>query len=335
MWRTIGHDKAVNTLRRSLSEGRVSHAYLLVGPCHVGKMTLALDLAQALNCLGDERPCGECNQCGRITRALHADVQVVGLGTDESGDGRIRVLIGIDQVREVQREASLKPYEGSYRVFIFDGAEQFSEEAANSLLKTLEEPPDQVVLLLLASDAGALLPTIMSRCQLLELRPVPASLISRELVARYDVDSDTAYEIARLSKGRPGWAFEAATRRDMLDRLYEKLEAIELVIKEGVGERFSYAASLASVIWRDRDAGRQELAIWLDWWRDVLLVKEGAPEFVTHLSRTESLQTVSRSLTSAQVAGAINAVQQTIDHLDRNVNPRLALEDLMLALPRP
>ena len=121
-WRTFGHDKAVNVLQRSLTEGRLSHAYMLTGPPNVGKMTLALDLARAVNCLGDDRPCGECDQCGRIERGVHADVSVIGPGDGDSSSQR--VLVGIDQVREAQRQASLKPFEGRSRVFVFSNAEQ-------------------------------------------------------------------------------------------------------------------------------------------------------------------------------------------------------------------
>ena len=335
MWRTVGHDRAVNALQRGLEEGRVSHAYLLAGPRQVGKMTLALDLAQALNCLGERRPCGECGQCHRISRGLHADVQVVGLESNGSGDGRSRVSISIDQVREVQRDANLKPYEGRYRIFIFDGAEHLSEEAANSLLKTLEEPPDQVVLLLLAADAAALLPTIISRCQLLELRPMSRSLLSQELQTRYNADVATADEIARLSKGRLGWAVDAVSQPELLERLKGELGSIEEVVRAGPEGRFAYANSLASSYSRDRDSGRQKLTMWLAWWRDVLLVKEGVLGFVTYLSEMDTLTSVASTLSSPQVAVAISAVQGTMDHLESNVSPRLALEHMMLALPRP
>ena len=335
MWQTIGHDKAVNVLKRSLESGRLSHAYLLAGPRHVGKMTLAMDLARAVNCLEDQPPCGQCSQCARIDRLLHADVQVVSVETDKSSEGRGRVLIGIDQVREVQREASLKPYEGSCRVFIFDGAEHLSEEAANSLLKTLEEPPDQVVLLLLTTAASALLPTLVSRCQVLDLRPVPSSLIARELEARHELDGARADEIARLSNGRPGWAINVVDTPELIEALSEKLEAFANVVRGGLEERFAYAASLASSTARDRDVGRQELDAWLTWWRDILLISHQVPEFVIHPSDLERLQSVAGALSSVQVARAIGAVRETMEHLERNVNPRLALEGLMLVLPRP
>ena len=334
MWRTFGHDMAVELLKRSLEEGRLSHAYLLAGPRQVGKMTLAVDLAQALNCTGENRPCGECGQCQRIARGLHADVRVVALTGDEREDGRGRVAISIEQVREVQREASLKPYEGRRRVFIFDGAEHLSEEAANCLLKTLEEPPDQVTLLLLTSDRDALVPTLVSRCQLIELRPIPVAIVSQVLQDGYDVGKERADETARLSEGRPGWAIEAATHPEMLQDLSDKLGAIEGLVRGGPEERFAYAASLALKVGRDRDSGRRELALWLAWWRDVLLVKEGGAEFVTHPSRSGTLRSAADALSRAQVTGALNAVRETVEHLERNVNPRLALEHMMLALPR-
>jgi DNA polymerase-3 subunit delta' len=298
-------------------------------------MALAMDLAQALNCKGEDKPCGLCDQCSRTARGVHADVKVVGVASGESGDGRSRVAIGIDQIRNVQRDASLKPYEGRYRVFIFDGAEHLSEEAANSLLKTLEEPPDQVMLILLSSDAAALPATVVSRCQLLELRPVARSLIASHIESRLDVDSETADEIARLSEGRPGWAIDAATRPEVLERLSERLGTIEEIARGGPERRFAYAADLASDFGKDRDSARRELAIWLSWWRDVLLVKSDVSGFVTHLSRTETLRSVAYSLSSEQVVQAVNAVHETIDYLERNVNPRLALEALMLQLPRP
>ena len=335
MWSVVGHQKALRYLQRSLTEGRVSHAYLLSGPRQVGKMVLAMDLAKAVNCTGGDRPCQACDQCTRVGRGLHADVQVVGVADGETDTGRTRVAIGIDQVRDVQREASLMPYEGRQRVFIFDGAEHLSEEASNALLKTLEEPADRVLLLLLTVDSTMLPATVLSRCQVVELRPVPRPLIAKELEARFGADSTAADEIARLSGGRPGWAMDAMTRPQIVEQLAEKLDTIEGVVSGGLEERFDYAARLASSVARDRDSGRQELGAWLEWLRDILLVVEGATDSVTHLSRIDTMRSVARELTSAQVAAAIGAVQSAREDLEANVNPRLALESMVLALPRP
>ena len=338
MWQTIGHEKALNILRRGLQGRQLSHGYLLVGPPQVGKMTLALDLARALNCEADGgeavEPCGDCGQCRRLSDALHADLHVVGVGSEASQDRSARVTIGIDQVREIQRMVGLKPYEGRYRVFIFDGAEHLSDEAANSLLKTLEEPPQQVVLLLLTADWGALLPTIVSRCHQLELRPLPVARVAHELERRFQIDAARADEIGRLSGGRIGWAFNAATDPEILERRSERLAAFESAVQGGLEARFSYAAELAPGFAVNREAARRELALWLEWWRDVMVLKESGRELVTNLSRIETLETVARSLSSAVVAGTMQAIQRAADHLERNVNTRLALEELMLALPR-
>ncbi len=329
-WRTIGHDKAKEFLRRSLDEGRTSHAYLIAGPHRVGKMRLATDLARAVNCTAEERPCEDCGQCVRIERRLHADIRVVGL--ESSGPGR--TLIGIDRVREVQQDASLKPFEGATRVFIFEAADLLSEEAANSLLKTLEEPPDAVLLALLTSRPGVLPATLTSRCQRIDLRPVPFHVIAGELEARHGLDAERASEIARLAAGRPGWAMEAANDRALVDTVAERLDTIEEVVRGGLEERFKHAAGLATSFGRDREAARADLDIWLGWWRDVLLVKEGAEGFVTYLSRADSLQAVADRMSVGGVVRALRGVQDACAHLERNVNPRLALEQMMLSLPR-
>ena len=327
MWNSIGHDGAVELLRRSLGEGRLAHAYMITGPRHLGKMTLAMDLARALNCTGQGRPCDECVQCDRVARGLHTDVKVIGV---EKG-----VMIAIDQVREMQREVSLAPFEGASRVIVIDESERLSQEAANGLLKTLEEPPDQVVLVLLAPDTGAVAATISSRCQLLELKRVPGVTIVDALIRAHGVDAAEADRIARIARGRPGWAFRAVEEPAILEDLSSKLAELEEIVAGSIGERFAHAAGVASAFDRDRDAGRRDMDMWIDWWRDLMLVKAGTPEFVVHVSRLEPMRAAAAKLTAAQIARAIAAIGETVSFLERNVNSRLALEHLFLSLPRP
>src|SRR4030042_396604 len=132
MWQVLGHPKATTLLERSIQRGRLSHAYLFVGPPHVGKMTLALNLAQAVNCQAEDVPCGECASCRRIASGKHADVQIIGLISTEKKE------ISIEQMREMQNSASLPPYEGKQKGFIIEKADLLPHEASNSLLKTLE-----------------------------------------------------------------------------------------------------------------------------------------------------------------------------------------------------
>lgn len=331
MWDTIGHDRAVAALQRGLDSDRVSHSFLIAGPPQVGKTTLALDIARAVNCESNENPCSNCGQCRRISSGMHPDVRIVGL--EKARSGRLRTLISIEQVRDVQRETSLLPFEGRYRVIIFENAELLSEEAANSLLKTLEEPPERVLMILVATNTGSVLPTIVSRCRLVQLRPVPAATIAELLSERKGLDTERAREIAGLASGRAGWAVQAAEDPDMLKRVSDVLDEVEMVVRSPLAERFDYAASLADRFPRDRRSVYSELELWLSWWRDVLLLGQEKPELVSNVARIESLSHAAEHLTPGTVTSAIKTVMRTTFLLERNVSPRLALEGMMLKLP--
>ena len=335
MWRTVGHRKAIESLERAVENGRLSHAYLLTGPPRVGKRTLALDIARAVNCLDSSRPCASCRQCDRITQGLHADVYVVGLLPFESDDTRTRTAISIDQVREAQRMATLKPYEGAGRVFIFENAELLSEQAANALLKTLEEPPAQVTLVLLATAAELLPETIVSRCTVIRLRPLSHALVEEVLRDVHGATAELATRIARASHGRLGWALEALADPSLLEARADQLGELLAATHGTLEQRFDLASSLATRFTRDRtDAGRV-LALWLGWWRDVMVASHGSPELVANVDHRRHVDAAAGSLAPRQIADAISAINETWDRLDANVNPRLALEGLMLRLPRP
>ncbi len=333
MWQIYGQDHIIRQLEAGLMEGRLAHAYLLVGPPHVGKMALAINLAQAVNCLeGAGAPCGNCAQCTRISQGIHPDVRVVAVGPGEEG-GPTRTVIGIDDVKEVLHQVNLKPFEGSRSVVIFDGAESMSEEAANALLKTLEEPPDQVMILLLAHDEDALLPTVRSRCRRLLLRPVAKDLVVSKLVNDYRADPDQAENLGRISRGCLGWAVDALENQEILEERETQLARLTEICRAGLRDRFSYANDLASTFSRDRESARQVLYLWLRWWRDLLLVKEGVDEYLHHADWTEELRLQATQLRTLQVVNFIKSLNQTLDALDRNASPRLALELLMLNLP--
>ena len=325
MWRVLGHERAVELLDRSLREGRLSHAYLFVGPPHVGRMTLAANLAQALNCSEEERPCGDCSQCRRIAEGKHPDVQVIGIGGESP-----RTEVGIDRIRELQHSSSLPPYEGRVKVFIIDGVERLSTEASNCLLKILEEPPPRVTIIGLTENERLLLPTITSRCQILELRPLPTVLIEEEL--RKKTDPREAETIARLSRGRPGWAFSALADGRILEERRKGLEDAIRIWGAGVNERFAYAAKLASGFGRTRDL--EALNLWLSLWRDMLLVRGGAGEYITNIDQEGVLREEARGYNIREIKGFIQSIQEARWQLQENANPRLVLEVLMLDIPQ-
>jgi DNA polymerase-3 subunit delta' len=329
MWQVVGHETALALLENSLKIERLSHAYLFVGPQRVGKMTLALNLAQALNCEAekDDRPCGSCSQCRRIFDRIHTDVRMLG------ANGRAE--IGIDQIRDMEQAVTLKPFEGRTRVFIIDGAEKLSMEAANSLLKTLEEPPPYVQLILLACNERLLLPTVLSRCHKLELRPVPLAKVEQALIERWNVAAYQAALLARLSAGCPGWAVRASRDDTMLSERASRLDTLQQLAAKGRTQRFAYANELANQFTRDRSTVMDILNLWCDWWRDLMLTKGEGLELATNADRRDALSRQAAQYRLSQIKDFIDSLLEAIRALDQNSNPRLVLEVLMLNIPKP
>lgn len=332
MWQVVGHDWILTVLKNSIASERVSHAYLFTGPPHVGKRTLALNLAQALNCEDQEKPCGHCVSCRKISEGIHPDVRMV----DRQYQAHLlqesltqQKALRIDTIRTIQEEVSLKPFEGQRKVFILCEAETMTGEAANCLLKTLEEPPPHAVLLLTASDARLLLPTIVSRCQVFELRLVTMRLIQRELQSRYGMNEERASFLARLSKGRIGWAVTAAQDGAVLEQREERLKQLLALPKMGRIDRLDYAEQLS----RQPRSIASILGLWLDWWRDLLLVKGGCEEMISNVDLRTPMEEQARRHDLKEIHEFIKAIRDTLRHLEDNVNPRLALEVLMLDVP--
>jgi DNA polymerase-3 subunit delta' len=335
VWQVIGHDKIVSLLQRSLEKGTLAHAYLLVGPPHVGKMTLALNIAQALNCESDEPPCGECASCQKIASDKHADVRIVSLTSNGNSEkARPQTEISIDQVREVQRSASLPPFEGKYKVFIIDEAEFMSNEAANCLLKTLEEPVDNVAFVLLTTNEELLPLTVISRCQRLELPPLTTTQIETALSNRGVIEPQKKALLARLSHGCPGWAFAAARDDSLLNQRSEQIDRALGIINTDHEERFQYAAQLATQFSKSRETVQQILDLWLDYWRDLMLVKAGCQDGITNIDFADTLVKMAEDYSLTQITGLINSLQAAKEQLRQNANPQLVLEVLMLSIPR-
>ncbi len=333
-WGLTGHEAAIRELDRGLRADRLSHAYLITGPTHVGKMALSIRLAQAVNCLSPEdAPCLRCSSCRRIGAGQHPDVLVVEPGSTE--EGRARRDIGIDDVRALQHAATLNPYEGKSRAFIVNGAELLSEEASNSLLKLLEEPPPRSLLLLLTTSADGLLSTIRSRCRRIELHPAPVVDIAVLLQQHEDLPPDEAEKVARLSLGCPGWAISAARDPSILDERTEEAGRILQLVHGGMEQRFAFSAELAGSFFRERDAAKEHLYLWLRWWRDLLLVKEGAGQYAADSDYLIQQQELAQGLNTAQIVGFLQTMDRTLDALDANANARIALDVMMLKLPVP
>lgn len=216
-WENILGQEFVKRLWQThLSTGQVTGAYLLAGPDGVGKRRLALELAKALNCTASQtKPCDACPTCGQINRGTHPDVHVV-LASGASDQ------IKIDQIRHIIGRIALRPFSAALQVVIIDGAERLTEEAANSLLKALEEPSARTRFVLTTTRLSDCLPTIISRCQLIRCQPLAHEVVRRILIEHHEISPDVAEAVTRLSDGSVSRALELATRWAAYERLMAK-----------------------------------------------------------------------------------------------------------------
>ncbi len=346
-WGLVGHEWAVHGLAHSIATDRVAHAYLLTGPHAIGKTALARALAQALECTGANPPCGECVACQKVARNRHPDVQIIE-GVPPRYDfekdppppprasDREQRRIRIPQIRALEHDLSRAPFEGRWKIAILRRFEEAEEAAANAFLKTLEEPPAYARLILTSRDASLLLPTIASRCQVLALRPLPVAEVESALIGRWHVDPEAAHLLARLSGGRLGWAVRASADPALLAARSAALDALAATLSEGRAERLARSEQLA----RKKEALPEVLEEWVGWWRDVLLVKggdvasSGGAERVTNVDRAEALTAQAGALTLEEIEHALKQTRETVHYLLQNANERLALDVLLLSLPR-
>jgi DNA polymerase-3 subunit delta' len=327
-WNLLGNEWAVEMLKQHLTHDSVRHAYLFSGPPGLGRRTLALRLAQALNCpqpLAPGEPCGTCKTCQQIERMQYADLAVI---QAEKEGGTLKV----EQIRAIRQSLVLKPYQGHYRVALFLRFQEANANAANALLKTLEEAPSYVVLILTADTPEQLLPTILSRCEVLRLRPLPVERVE-EYLQEHGADPESARLLAHISGGRPGYALRLMQDKDKLEFRAQRLEDLQKLLQSNRRARFAYAEKLTDRKNEAREGFRETLLLWLSFWRDVLLCRAGAQTPLSNVDCTPGIEALAARLTMAQAHGLVASAEEAIDQLERNVNPRLLAEVLMLDWP--
>jgi DNA polymerase-3 subunit delta' len=325
-WGIIGHNWAVDLLAEHIARRQERHAYLITGPQGVGRRTLALRFAQSLNCErppSPGQPCLDCKTCQRIDAMQYPDLSVV--QAEHEGE-----VLRIDQVRELQHSLALTPYEARYRVALLLRFEEAHASAANAMLKTLEEPPAQVVVLLTAMSAESLLPTIVSRCEVIRLRPLSLEDTSQGLQEVKHLPAETANKLAHISAGRPGYALRLYAQPHLLEQRSAYIEEQLQLLSSSLRQRFAFVAERMNA----RDELRHELQVWITLWRDVLIYASGLAGSITNIDYADQLQQLAGSISLDAALRYITALERTIDRIDHNVNIRLALEVLVMDLPR-
>jgi DNA polymerase-3 subunit delta' len=334
-WNLTGHEWAVDMLSRHVANGEARHAYLFCGPPRLGRRSLALRFAQALNCTNPPAPgqfCGECRDCRQTAAMQHPDLSIVEptILDDKKQlvphpDGETR----ISQIRELHKTINLRPYQSKYRVALFPRFQQANDNAANALLKTLEEAPAYAILLLTADTPEMLLPTIVSRCEVLRLRPLKIESVQKMLESR-GVERGQARLLAHISAGRPGYAQRLLEDEKLLEARTERIHDLQSLLKSTRVKKFAYADKLA----KDKDTMRQTIFIWLSYWRDVLMCTAKAETPISNVDHTDEIESLAARLTLASARRIVSDLELALERLERNVNPRLLAEVLLLDWPK-
>ncbi len=325
-WDIIGHEWAVDLLAGQIAAGVLRHAYLFTGPKGIGRRTLALKFSQAINCPEAPAPgqaCTTCRTCRQIAAQAHADLTVVEAEVEGA-------TLKVDQVREIQRALALAPYAAPYRIALLLRFEEAHLSAANALLKTLEEPSPRVVLLLTADSPENLPETILSRCQLLRLRPLPVDQLAGEMVDRWQTEPDQANLLAHLSGGRPGIAKNLSDEPEALAQRRDWLDDHNQLIPANRFDRFAFAERAA----KDRTETRAMLETWASYWRDIMILCAGSATPLTNIDRLAEMQQIADRLDLDAVHKTLYEIERARERIDQNANLRLATESLMLSLPR-
>ena len=320
-WRIAGNAAAVETIARSVESP--AHAYLLLGPRRTGKTTLAVELAKALNCLSDGRPCQVCSECVLIGKSGHPDVTY--LSPNEKNN------LTIDQVRQLRQEINLRPNQARRRVVILP-ADRLTESAADALLKTLEEPPEHVVLVLTGHELDAIPETVVSRCRLVLFGFVAATEIEAELVGR-GVEPERAAILASLAYGAPGWAIEGAEDEELVANREAIRHDLNRWTTGSLRDRIAAAESLSSSggLDRARTLALEELELMTTWWRDVLVTAVGRPDLVVNDGDRSRLAEIAVKAGPAEILRQVRAITTAATRIDEYVDPRLALEALAVS----
>ncbi|MFY9572646.1 MAG: DNA polymerase III subunit delta' [Blastocatellia bacterium] len=328
----IGNDRIKTLLQRAISEGRIGQSLLMAGPRGVGKYQFAVALAQALNCAHVEKgdACGDCVICRKIERREYGDVRTI---LRESKDPSIKKdyksqFIKIDQIRELSELAQFRPYEGRRRIFIIDEAEWLRHEAANSLLKTLEEPPPSSLLVLVTSKPYALIETIRSRCLLLSFAPLDAAEIENHLRTKQNKTAEEARLLARLSRGSLGQAREI----ELEEYLETRNTMLELV--ETLASSHNDANLLAASEYLGRRLEKDDFEGHLDTLMvllaDAFYIKLGSQESLTNTDVADRLARVAAKITIEQITEWVDRIEQISFALIRNVNRQLAMDAMLI-----
>jgi len=329
----IGQEKAITFLKRVMAREKIPHAYLFTGIPGVGKTTTALALTHALNCHEqvEGEGCGQCKSCRQIMNGNFPDLLYI------RPDGQ---NIKIEQIRDLNRALAFKPVSDGYRVSIIFEAEMMTDEAANSLLKTLEEPPPDNILILNVTEPLDLIPTIVSRCQKISFKPLPVRVITDWLMKKEEIDEEKVLVLAKISEGSLGRTVQMVEsgffekRQESILRLLQLPElsseqALEMALE--ITKKSNKKNLNAS---ETKDISLFELlSIWKTWYRDLVLMKvKGPADLLINIDFSHKLKNISKNFKIENLINSFMVVDRAQRDLMHSRNTDLLMENAVLSL---
>jgi len=325
-WPIVGHENISKYLQKSISKDKLTHAYLFSGLKGLGKSTLVRYFISSLLCENDKiKPCQTCPKCEDFFKGIYPDFFSVEKEQDKKN-------IGIEQIRELKDKLSLGSFLNSYKVALIEDSEYLSQEAGNSLLKTLEEPAGNTIIVLITKDSSLLPETIVSRCQIINFSLVSNGDIYDHLVS-LGAKRNLAKDLSNLSGGRPARAIDFFQSEDLLGEYRDGVLQLIKISQGSILEKFKAVDSFIPFT-----AGSIEsvghlngvLEVWLSVLRDSILYKNSLPGIMNNIFVQKQIKEFSDRYSILEIKDLIDKIKSTKQYLYKNINPRLAMENLVL-----
>ena len=317
-----GQRVIVESLKNAIKNDMTANGYIFSGSKGCGKKLMAFIFAAALNCTGavSDKPCGSCSSCIRTGSGNHPNVEVV-RPTGQS--------IKIKQIRQIISDASKKPFESGFKIIIIENAEKMTHDAQDAFLKTLEEPPENTVFILLAENHDLLLPTIVSRCQIYQFKPVDMKEMKDYIEEKYDYPSEEVEAAVRYSKGVIGKALDFLKDKESL----KAREGFVDILEKALMGNGSEALLLASAVVEDKEGAERFMEFSLVWFRDLMVYREsqGAHEqLIINIDSLDRLAKHNTVLTDVKLNSIIDIIKNTTRYVKHNVGIKNSVDGMLL-----
>jgi len=321
----IGQERAIKILTKSLKKNKVSSSYIFVGSEGTGKKLTAIEFAKALNCLDLNKnieACENCQSCNEINKQCSPDLIII-----EPTKNSIK----IEQIREMRKEIGLKPFKNKKKIYIIDKAEKMTLEASNCLLKTIEEPPYYAIIILICSRIDPILPTIVSRCQIINFGLITSIKIKELSLSKIkNIEKEKVEIISKLAQGSIGKAFKLSTDKEYFIRRETLLNYLSTIVPGKYSNDFF--EKVEKIVF-EIDKIEEILEIIKLWYRDILIIKKtGQQKYIVNCDKLEMLGKKSQVYSQKMLIDILNYLELAEEYLTKNVNKRLILERLYIKM---